>query len=226
MDAGFDAQLRADGVTFEAADADLLRAVDDESSLNAAADSLGRSYSRAHQRLQQLEDAFGTLVERQRGGAGGGGSHLTDRARDLLARFDRLRAGYEGIAETEEAVFEGRVVDRDGELGEVETPAGRVRALVPPDADEVQVSLRADAVTLHDPDDAPPANATSARNRFSGVVSGIDHGQAVAHVAVDVGAPTDLVALVTQDSRERLGLGPGAAVVITFKATATRATPR
>ena len=67
MDAGFDAHLRADGVEFDAADAELLRTIDSEGSLNRAADALGRSYSRAHQRLTELEEAVGPLVARQRG---------------------------------------------------------------------------------------------------------------------------------------------------------------
>ena len=98
MDAGFEARLQADGVTFEGRDATLLRAVDSEGSLNAAATSLGRSYSRCHERLADLEDAFGPLVERTRGGSGGGGSRLNDRARALLARFERLRAEFSGVA--------------------------------------------------------------------------------------------------------------------------------
>lgn len=226
MDAGFDATLRADGVAFGERDAELLRAVDDAGSLNAAASALGRSYSRAHDRLTDLEAAFGALVERKRGGSGGGGSALTDRARDLLAAFDRLRAGYTAIAETTESVLDGEVIDRDGELGTVETAAGTVRALVPPEAESVEVVLRADAVTLHDPADAPPGGATSARNQFSGEVTSVDRGEAVCRVWIDVGADAPLVALVTEESRRRLDIEAGMAVVASFKATATRATPR
>jgi molybdate transport system regulatory protein len=225
MDAGFDARLRAGDVAFDERDASLLRAVDDAGSLNAAADDLGRSYSRAHQRLTDLEDAFGSLVERQRGGASGGGSTLTPRAHELLARFDRLRAGYSSVAETAEAVLAGTVEDRDGELGTVSTAAGRVRALVPPAADDVQVSLRADTVTLHDPADVPDEGATSARNRFAGEVTAVDRGEVVSRVTVDVGADAPVFALVTEESYERLSLAVGAAVVASFKATATRATP-
>ena len=226
MDAGFDATLRADGVVFDDRDAELLRAVDDAGSLNAAAGELGRSYSRAHGRLTDLEEAFGGLVERQRGGSGGGGSALTARARELLAAFDRLRVGYAAIAETAETVFDGDVVDREGELGTVSTAAGTVRALVPPETDSVEVVLRADAVTLHDPAETPAGDATSARNRFSGEVVAVDRGEAICRVSVDVGADAPLVALVTEESRRRLGIADGREVIASFKATATRATPR
>jgi molybdate transport system regulatory protein len=225
MDAGFEAHLRADGVAFDATDAELLRAVDEQGSLNRAAEALGRSYSRAHQRLTALEDALGPLVTRQRGGSGGGGSQLTDEARDLLARFERLRAEFTGTAEVEETVLSGRVVSREGELATVETDAGRVRALAPEDAEDVQVAIRADAVTLHAPADAPAAEATSARNRFSGTVAAMERGEAVVRVLVAVDTETPLAALVTKSSVEKLDLREGAEVVASFKATATRASP-
>ncbi|WP_439027614.1 TOBE domain-containing protein [Haloarchaeobius sp. DT45] len=223
MEGDFEAGLRSDDVTFGADDATLLWAIDDAGSLNRAADHLGRSYARALDRLQELEDAFGSLVERTRGGAGGGGSRLTPRARDLLARFQRLSAEFAGVAEADQTVLEGRVVSRDGELGTVETVVGPVRALVPPEATDVQVWLRADAVTLHQPADAPASGGTSARNRFEGTVVEIATGEAVATVAVDVGADGPLSALVTMDSVARLGLEDGTPVVVTAKATATRA---
>ena len=114
---------------------------------------------------------------------------------------------------------------REGELSTVETDAGRVRALAP-EAEAVQVTVRADAVTLHAPDEAPPEAATSARNRFAGQVVAIDTGAVVARVLVDVGAESPLAALVTMASVENLTLCEGAEVVVSFKATATRASPQ
>ncbi|MFC6940185.1 TOBE domain-containing protein [Salinirubellus sp. GCM10025818] len=225
----FEARLHAEGVEFDDRDAVLLRTVAAEGSLNAAASALGRSYSRAHGRLGELEEAFGPLVERTRGGAGGGGSRLTDGARALLARYDRLRAEFTGVAEATETVVEGRVVERTGELAVVETDVGRLRALTPPDAEAVQVTLRADAVTLHAPADAPPAGGTSARNRLEGVVGTVEVGEAVGTVTVGIDGRdgnVSLAALVTVESVERLELAPGDPVVVTFKATATRAVPR
>lgn len=226
MDAEFDARLRRGDVSFGARDATLLRTVDDAGSLNAAASELGRSYARAHQRLTDLEEAFGPLVDRTRGGTGGGGSELTPGARDLLERFDRLRTEFDAVAVVEETVFDGTVRERDGELAVVETEAGRVRALVPPGATAVSLTLRADAVTLHAPEDVPDTDATSARNRLSGTVTELDRGEAVVRAQLDVGGSTPLVALVTAESADRLGLAVGASVVASFKATATHGTPR
>jgi len=224
MNAGFEARLQTDGASFEAADAALLRAIDEQRSLNAAADALGRSFSRAHARITVLEDEFGALVERQRGGVGGGGSELTDEAHDLLARFDRLRTAYTGTATVEETVLQGRVVDRDGELSTVETAAGTVRALAPEATERVQVTLRADAVTLHAPDDIPETGEMSARNRFCGAVTDLDRGETIVRVGVDIGAREPLAVLVTHDALAALDLAAGDSVVASFKATATRAT--
>jgi molybdate transport system regulatory protein len=225
VDAGFDARLRLGDVAFDARDVALLEAIDEFGSLNRAADDLGRSYSRALDRLQDLERVHGTLVERRRGGPEGGGSELTDAARDLLARFERLCSGLSGVAQAEETVLSGVVEEREGELGIVNTEAGRVKAIVPPDVDRVQVAVRSDAVTLNEPVDAPEPDATSARNRFQGTVEAVDKGTALARVTIDVGAASPLVVVVTMDSVDRLDLEPGRVVVASFKATATRAVP-
>ena len=220
------AHIESDGVAFESADAELLGAIDAAGSLNAAAERLGRSFAHAQRRIVELEDAFGPLVERRRGGSGGGRSELTDGARELLARFERLQAEFTGVAEAAQTVLSGRVVEREGELATVETDAGLVRALVPPAADAVEVWIRADAVTITTPEDTPEPAGTSARNRFSGTVSSVDRGTTVARVGVDIGAESPVAALVTIESVEKLGLAPGRAVVVTWKATATRARSR
>ncbi|UPM42963.1 TOBE domain-containing protein [Halocatena salina] len=225
MDAGFETRLRAEDVSFEAADARLLRAVDDHRSLNAAADALGRSFSRSHRRIKALEEVFGPLVERQRGGIDGGGSELTDNAHELLARFERLRTAYAGTAETEKTVVLGTITERSSELAVVKTSVGSVRALASTPTDRVQVVLRADAITLHTPDAVPSVDGMSARNRLSGTISHIDYGESIARVACDVGLDTPIIALVTRETIEELGFQPDDPVVASFKATATRAIP-
>lgn len=225
MDPSFEAKLREGDVVFRQRDATLLEAIDEYGSLNKASTALGRSYSRCQQRIDTLA-AFGTLVERTRGGPGGGGSRVTDAGEALLARFDRLQTGFGAVAEVTETVLSGTVTDRNGEIAEVETAAGPIMAIVPPTSEEVAVGIRADAVTVHAPEEAPPADGTSARNRFEGVVESETSGKNVGQIAINIGAEAPLSALVTATSRERLGLGPGRQVVATFKATAARATDR
>jgi molybdate transport system regulatory protein len=233
MDASVDAQLRADSVSFGPADAELLRTIGERGSVSSAAAALGRSRAHALDRVETLESAFGPLVERHRGGAGGGGSELTGHAQSILTRFERLRVTLAGTASATEWVLSGTVTDRTGELGVVETEAGPIRALLtrhngdtlPDVGATVQVSVRSDSVTLHSPSDAPAAGETSARNQFEGTVEGVEPGDAIAQVRVDVGAASPAVALLTRESRDRLALEGGTTVVVSFKATATRAIP-
>nr|WP_321170432.1 TOBE domain-containing protein [Halobaculum sp. DT92] len=146
-----------------------------------------------------------------------------------MARFQRLTAALAGTAGAAESVFGGVVTGRDGELALVDTDAGPLRALAvgdpaPAAGDRVEASVRADAVTLHDPAETPSPDATSARNRLTGVAIAVERGDAVVDVRVGVGAPEPVAALVTVDSADRLGLAVGSEVVVSFKATATRAT--
>lgn len=221
----FDVYLSREGVELSERDMALLRAIDDHGSINAAAAELGRSYSRAQQRIVELEDVFGDMVDRTRGGPSGGGSTLTDEARSLRNRYERLSVEFGGVAETAETVLHGRVGSRTGRLATVETEAGTVRALVPTDCEETRLVIRADAVTLQAPADTPSPDATSARNRLDGHVTAVDAEPALQHVSVDVGADAALRAIVTTASVERLGIVVGAPVVASFKATATRGVP-
>jgi molybdate transport system regulatory protein len=222
-------RIESGDVVFDVRDATLLRAVDEHGSLNAAAGALERSFAHAQRRIVELEEAFGSLVERRRGGAGGGGSELTERARELLARFDRLGAEFAGVADATLSVFPGTVLHVHGELATVETSPGEVLTLVPGDVADgqaVEVTVRADAVTVELPDEAPAPDATSARNRFEGRVSTIVRGETIGRVAVDVGTETPLWTLLTTDSLDRMALEEGETVVVSFKATATRTLPR
>lgn len=226
--AAFSASISSDGVAFDDSDATLLRTVEEFGSVSGAAAELGRSRARALTRLETLEEAFGDLVYRQRGGPDGGGSRLTGAARNLLGRFDRLRAALAGTAGATESVLHGTVRERQGELAVVETAAGRVRALAvddPVPGTAVDVSVRSDAVTLHAPGESPPPDATSARNRLDGTAVAVTRGDAVVEVGVAVGGDEPLTALVTAESAARLDLTEGCSVVASLKATATRAVP-
>lgn len=226
--AEFDVRIEAGGVGLTERDRELLSAVAETGSLNAAAESLGRSYAHAQRRVVELEEAFGPLVERSRGGAGGGGSNLTPTAEQLLAHHRRLQAEFAGVAQVSTTTLAGTVTDRDGELADIATEAGPVRAVAAAEAtsgSDVVVTVKADAVTLHAPDDAPEPGGTSARNRFEGSVAALDQGESLALATVTVAPGTTLPALVTDESVRRLSLAPDTPVVATFKATATRAVP-
>jgi molybdate transport system regulatory protein len=225
LNAAFDARFHEEGIEFTERDVELLQAIDEQRSINRAANALDRSYSRSQQRIVELEETFGALVERQRGGPGGGGSTLTNEAYHLLAEFDCLYAEFTGVAETEETVLSGTIVESEGELATVETSVGPVQAIIPTTTPAVQLAIRADAVTLLAPGTTPDAETTSARNRFHGEVVDIEQGEAIARVILDIGGDVDLAALVTQTSISKLDVTPGDRVIASFKATATRAFP-
>jgi len=218
-----DPVIEIDGARIDQRDISALRGIEQHGSMHKAAGELGRSYSRIQQRITELEETLGPLVSRTRGGEGGGGSTLTPTAYDIIARFDRLQAEFTGLARAEESVFSGRVLDRAGMLGTIETAAGRVRGIVPADCEQVQIGIRSDAVALTTPAETPEPTGTSVRNRFEGTVTGIETEAGLARVAIDVGADTPLHALLTEDSLDKLDLATGSPVVASFKATATRA---
>lgn len=217
------AALVRDGVEFDERDVRLLRAIGETGSVAKASTTLGRSRARDLSRIEELESAFGELVHRRRGGSGGGGSELTDTATRLLNQYERLQAALSATARVPETVLEGTVSSVSGELADVTTSVGTVRGLHDDvDLEErVQVRIGADTLTVLDPAADPDPDATSARNHLSGTVSGIERGETVFTVCVDVDG-TDFRALVTADSADRLELTEGREVVLTWKATATR----
>ena len=222
-------------VEFGADDAALLGAIGRTGSVARAAETLGRSRARALRRIERLEGAFGDLVERRRGGRGGGGSSLTQTGRALLGHYDRLSAAVAAAAGVPETVVEGVVQTIDGELAAVDTAVGMVwgrhdgltvddRVQIRIGADAVTVQS-ADAVTVRSADDGPsdngPSDETSARNGRHGRVTEIDRGETIHTVTVAVGGE-QIRALVTDESAQRLGLRVDAAVWLSWKATATR----
>lgn len=72
----------------------LLRLIQEAGSINAAAKQMGIPYRKAWTYLDAMEKRLGfPLVQRQKGGAGGGASSLTAEALHLLEGFDALQDG-------------------------------------------------------------------------------------------------------------------------------------
>jgi molybdopterin-binding protein len=59
----------------------------------------------------------------------------------------------------------------------------------------------------------------SARNRFRGVVRAVDVEGLLARVEIDVTEPARVVAIITRESAEQLGLEPGVSAAGVVKAT-------
>ncbi len=93
----------------------LLRLIDELGSINAAARRMGLTYRRAWSCLQAMEEKLGVpLLRRKKGGAGGGRSILTEEARDLLEKYDRLRDGLNLIVDRKFAETFGPQEDLGG----------------------------------------------------------------------------------------------------------------
>ena len=73
--------------------ATLLEAIASEGSISAAGRKMGMSYKRAWQLVEAMNAGFREpLVESARGGAKGGGAHLTPAGHEVLAAYRSLEA--------------------------------------------------------------------------------------------------------------------------------------
>jgi molybdate transport system regulatory protein len=71
----------------------LLELIAKHGSITAAGRAMGMSYRRAWMLIDDLNTMFAAkLVEAKPGGAGGGGAHLTDVGREVLAAYRRIEA--------------------------------------------------------------------------------------------------------------------------------------
>jgi formylmethanofuran dehydrogenase subunit E len=78
----------------------LLRAIEKDGSISQAAKAINISYRRAWSYLKAMEERLGIkLVERQTGGRRGGGTVLTDDAREFLRKYETLERGVINIVD-------------------------------------------------------------------------------------------------------------------------------
>jgi len=76
----------------------LLRLIKTTGSINAAAKQMGVPYRKAWTYIDAMEKRLGfPLVNRLKGGCGGGTSSLTPQAETLLQKFDLLRQGFDDL---------------------------------------------------------------------------------------------------------------------------------
>lgn len=78
----------------------LLEAIAEQGSISAAARTLGMSYRRAWDLVEELNMIFGgAVVSSKSGGARGGGAALTGLGRDLIARYRAMERAAADAAE-------------------------------------------------------------------------------------------------------------------------------
>ncbi len=85
--------LEQDGKVFGDGPLDILKRVERTGSLRSAAAEINMSYSQAWNLFKSLEKRLGfKLLKRRVGGASGGGSELTQEAKDLMDKFETFSA--------------------------------------------------------------------------------------------------------------------------------------
>lgn len=76
----------------------LLEAIAETGSISAAAEKMDITYRRAWDKIHESEERLGVkLVETQTGGAGGGGSQLTQAGQDYIHRFRGFTTGLNSL---------------------------------------------------------------------------------------------------------------------------------
>ena len=92
----------------------LLEAIEREGSLQAAAKTLEISYRKAWGDLHKAERCLGVvLLERHRGGAGGGETHLTGAGKAWAREYARLRKSMERALRAEMDILKKRMASME-----------------------------------------------------------------------------------------------------------------
>ncbi|WP_233870797.1 TOBE domain-containing protein [Paraburkholderia adhaesiva] len=168
----------------------LLAAIGETGSITGAAKAVGMSYKGAWDAIDAMNNLAGVpLVERATGGKGGGGTTLTPRALRLIETWRAI--------EREHQRFLERAAAASGLGG-----ADSAQAFDSDWALLSRFSLR-----------------TSARNQLYGTVAAIVHGEVNDEVSMTLPGGQTVVAVVTRESTEALGLAVGAAAVALVKAS-------
>ena len=95
--------------------------------------------------------------------------------------------------------------------------SGKIR--VERDAANRRLVPVAEVERLRAPAGGEGEEALSARNRFRGVVRSVEVDGLLARVEIDVTEPARVVAIITRESAEELGLRPGGSAAGVVKAT-------
>lgn len=151
-------------------------------SISQAARSFKMSYKAAWDAIDAMNNLAGEqLVERQKGGKGGGGTQLTPRGKRLVENF--------------------RIIEREHRLF-IE-----------------QLSRQAEGITNDFLLIRKLNMKTSARNQFLGKITAIKKGAVNDEIDLEVAGSLKIVAIVTHESTEGLGLKVGAEAFALIKAS-------
>ncbi|HKQ82172.1 MAG TPA: TOBE domain-containing protein [Steroidobacteraceae bacterium] len=161
---------------------DLLQSIGTTRSIAAAAKAVGLSYKAAWDAIDAMNNlSEKPLVERTKGGKGGGGTILTERGRQIVATYQTLQQENERFV----ATLNARIKHADRDLKVIE-----------------RMTLR-----------------TSARNHFSGKIRRLKKGAVNDELELALSGGESVIAIVTHESVEQLGLEVGVEAIALIKAS-------
>jgi len=175
----------------------LLEAIALHGSLNRAARAVPLSYKAAWDALDEMNNlAEAPLVVRIIGGAGGGGTRLTEHGLRLVALYRAMESSQQDL------------------LDRVSSPRALAAAVAASndDAGELRTLLRRMSMR------------TSARNQLAGTVLGVRTAGGLSQVRLRLEGDEELVAAITPESAETMALRPGSAAYALVKAPWVRIT--
>ena len=175
----------------------LLEAIALHGSLNRAARAVPLSYKAAWDALDEMNNlAEAPVVVRTIGGAGGGGTRLTEHGLRLVALYRAMESSQQDL------------------LDRVSSPRALAAAVAASndDAGELRTLLRRMSMR------------TSARNQLAGTVLGVRTAGGLSQVRLRLEGDEELVAAITPESAETMALRPGSAAYALVKAPWVRIT--
>lgn len=175
----------------------LLEAIALHGSLNRAAQAVPLSYKAAWDALDEMNNlAEAPLVVRTTGGAGGGGTRLTEHGRRLVALYRAMESSQQDL------------------LDRVSSPRALAAAVAASNEDAGALRTLLRRMSMR----------TSARNQFAGTVLGVRTAGGLSHVRLHLEGDEELVAAITPESAETMALRPGSAAYALVKAPWVRIT--
>ncbi|MEN6553581.1 MAG: TOBE domain-containing protein [Methanobacterium sp.] len=195
----------------------LLQCIDKYGSIAKASEETGIPYRTALKNIEIMETELGSpMVVTKRGGKGGGGSsELTNEGKQVLFEFIKVNRALKKHVDLNEMI--GTISAVDNEKRIMKVALGKNEIILPTAEnfdveDDVLISLSPASifVTLE-------PHESSVRNTFEGTITKMQFKDDAVRLDVDVGGD-NVIADITELSREKLDLNIGKRVFIGFKA--------
>lgn len=232
---------------------ELLKAIKQTGSINKAADLVPMSYKSAWEAVEAMNNlSISPIVTRETGGAGGGGTTLTQYGENLLTTYSLLKEEQRKFIENLNRITDlnsgtlktikrlsMQISARNQIIGTIEKISlGAVNAeiqmklksgksivsiITNSSVENLGLAINDEVVAVIKSSNVLLSTQTnlklSARNSLNGNIEEINIGSVNAEVVVNIGNEDKIVAIVTINSIENMGLKVGASVDVIIKAS-------